>query len=630
MKTTKKSWSIGRIIRTLDFFGESFTFRYQDEDKLSSILGGIICIIFYAVAIFFFVYNFIPFYRRENFSLQYYTMNLDNTEEIKLDKPPTAFAIVLDDGNKNELKDLFDLNIKFKVVYKNDRTKNKDNILFTHPCTKEDFYNHQSFNDLDISKFYCLSKNDLESPQGIFTDNIFSYYVISVVSKNKDDSSHYERIKNYLIENDCKLQFYYTDITIDINNYEHPFSSILNSIFLQLNPTLIQKKNIFFMNYHLFDDTLLLHVNQNDEENREIMTGLSKVEDYSQYKGTERSSAVGDDYEAYAKIYIRADNRKVAIKRKYQDFMEFYADISGLLLSIFWVLGVIFAYYDRIKANHSISKKLFYFEGIKDNKFAQFNKIKEIIYDKNKEKEKEKENILPYEEEKNIRSPIGFNNISSYSIRNSQNKNLEVNLSQRNTNAKIIKENKENKENNDEENSIDYSNYNLFEMLMSFDFCYCKTKKFEDKVNLMGQARNIIDGKLDIVYYIRNMILFEIINKINLENKNIINFLSRPIIYLSEKKENEKENENDNDDEPKDINLEEIETFTASFGVGVGNEGGGEDVDIGLKKDDLCESAYRLNPNKLIEKTEDLVFNEQKTKNQEKLIKLLKKHLKGV
>jgi hypothetical protein len=44
----------------------------------------------------------------------------------------------------------------------------------------------------------------------------------------------------------------------------------------------------------------------------------------------------------------------------------------------------------------------------------------------------------------------------------------------------------------------------------------------------------------------------------------------------------------------------------------------------------LCESAYRLNPNKLIEKTEDLVFNEQKTKNQEKLIKLLKKHLKGV
>ena len=167
-------------------------------------------------------------------------------------------------------------------------------------------------------------------------------------------------------------------------------------------------------------------------------------------------------------------------------------------------------------------------------------------------------------------------------------------------------------------------------MLMSFDFCYCKTKKFENKVNLMGQARNIIDGKLDIVYYIRNMILFEIINKINLENKNIINFLSRPIIYLSEKKENEKENENDNDDEPKDINLEEIETFTTSYDVDIGNKEEKKDDNNNLKKDDLYKSAYRLNSDKLIEKTEDLVFNEQKTKNQEKLIKLLKKHLKGV
>ena len=187
MKTTKKSWSISRIIRTLDFFGESFTFRYQDEDKLSSILGGIICIIFYAIAIFFFVYNFIPFYRRENFSLQYYTMNSDNTEEIKLNKPPTAFAFGLDDGNKNELQNLLDINIKFKTVYKNNKANNKEFILETHQCTKEDFFNeHQkSFDDLNISKFKCLSKNDLFSPQGIYTDKIFSYYGISVVAKDK-------------------------------------------------------------------------------------------------------------------------------------------------------------------------------------------------------------------------------------------------------------------------------------------------------------------------------------------------------------------------------------------------------------------------------------------------------------
>ena len=95
---------------------------------------------------------------------------------------------------------------------------------------------------------------------------------------------------------------------------------------------------------------------------------------------------------------------------------------------------------------------------------------------------------------------------------------------------------------------------------------------------------------------------------------------------MSEKKEND----NDNDDEPKDINLEEIETFTTSYDVDIGNKEEKKDDNNNLKKDDLYKSAYRLNSDKLIEKTENLVFNEQKTKNQEKLIKLLKKHLKGV
>ena len=126
--------SIRSIIRSLDFFGESFTFRYQDEDKLSSILGGIICIVFYIIAILYFVYNFIPFCKRENFTLQYYTMNLDKTESVKLNEKPTAFAIGLDDGEKNELSDLLKIRINFKVIDKNDKAKNENNELIAHRC----------------------------------------------------------------------------------------------------------------------------------------------------------------------------------------------------------------------------------------------------------------------------------------------------------------------------------------------------------------------------------------------------------------------------------------------------------------------------------------------------------------
>ena len=48
-------------------------------------------------------------------------------------------------------------------------------------------------------------------------------------------------------------------------------------------------------------------------------------------------------------------------------------------------------------------------------------------------------------------------------------------------------------------------------MIGNFILCCCKTKKFKSKINLIKKANNIIDDKLDIVFYIRNMILFEII-----------------------------------------------------------------------------------------------------------------------
>ena len=57
-----------KFFRLFDFFGESFTFRYKDENKQTTVLGGIVCILFYVIAIIYFVYKFIPF-KKKKFSL---------------------------------------------------------------------------------------------------------------------------------------------------------------------------------------------------------------------------------------------------------------------------------------------------------------------------------------------------------------------------------------------------------------------------------------------------------------------------------------------------------------------------------------------------------------------------------
>ena len=79
------------------------------------------------------------------------------------------------------------------------------------------------------------------------------------------------------------------------------------------------------------------------------------------------------------------------------------------------------------------------------------------------------------------------------------------------------------------------------------------TKKLKQKKNINIKANNIIYNKLDIISYVKNMFLIDIINKTLLDDnkKAIINFLYRPILSIdknesiSEFYQNYKENDFD-------------------------------------------------------------------------------------
>jgi hypothetical protein len=607
MGLSKEKCSLERVLRSFDFFGESFTFRYYDEDKHASKLGGVVFIVFMLIAISYLIYNLIPFAKKENFTLQYYTMNLNNTEAIQLAEAPTALAIGITDNNMNNntqynISDLFELNVGFITKRKNG-TKTKI-ILDKHNCDNIDFYNlHQkSFEESKIDELNCLNKIDLKSNslEGIYTDELFSYYEISVESKYKNNETHIQIINDFLIQYDCKLQFYYTDITINLDDHKNPYSSFLNSLFLQLNPTLIQKKNIFLMNYHLYDDDHFFHILDNKEEpiNR---TGLSRVEDYAVYKGLDRGVMKTEDYSIYAKMYIRVDNKKIEIKRRYQDFMEFFADTTALFSTLFFVLGAIFAYYDRVIANHSISKKLFYFEGIEGNKFDQLRELKKVLTNKEKDW-------------KNATIGIPTTNYS-----NIQNNNLENNIGNNDT-CENIKIEKEIKKNEKKGELINYNSYNIFEMIWSFTSKCCKTKKFENKTNLIKQSNDLIDDKLDIIFYIKNMFLFQSINRIYLENKTIINFLSSPIIYLDEEKCEEK-----NKYEQNKINISKISQIND-----VESSEEGDSNNIRNSKIEQYNSVKKIKSDKLNKKIAELVMKNNKTKPETRLINYLERRLEGL
>ena len=146
-----------------------------------------------------------------------------------------------------------------------------------------DFYNihNESFKLLDIKYLQFIDQSEFKDNilQGIYKDQLFTYYKFTVTSKNNREDI-FNKINNLLLNNECKLQLYYTDISLDLTDYNNPINNYLNSLFLELNPTLIQKKNIFFMNYHLLNSSKFFHFLEKSGSSK-IILGFSRIEVYS-------------------------------------------------------------------------------------------------------------------------------------------------------------------------------------------------------------------------------------------------------------------------------------------------------------------------------------------------------------
>ena len=375
--------ALKKFLKRIDLSGLPFTFTYKSKDKYSTSLGGLILIFYGVVVIYFVVYYLIQFINKENFKTIYYTANIAKTDIIKLKDSKVTFSLGLDCQDKGRFKaeDLLKIEAKFINYTKTKEGKyNKDSkVISSHFCTHDDFLNthNDSFDRLTLHKFQCLDDYSFDLV-GIYSDQVFTYYELTVKSKyGNDNNTNLDNIEEYLFINDCKLQIVYTEKTVDLNNYEEPIKSYLNEIFIQLNPTLYIKRNMFFMNQYLVNDDNLFGLFY-DLDNSTITTLHSRYEEYSLYLGLNRSKTHPPDYVNYAKLYMRADTKKTDIRRTYQNLLEFYANISSLLLGIFRVLIFILNFFNNFYAELSFSKKIFIFKEYENNHFNISKKFYQI------------------------------------------------------------------------------------------------------------------------------------------------------------------------------------------------------------------------------------------------------------
>ena len=523
--------SFKNFLRKIDIFGVPFNFKYKTRDKYSTPVGGFILLLFCIIALAFGIYYFIPFLNRNNLNIIYYTMNIPQTEQIRLKDSQAAFSIGLDCDDKTALKanDVFKLESRYILYIKNkngDYDKDKT-LLSSHSCSYQDYYNkyNDSVDYLGLRKYQCLDEYN-HNIEGIYSDQIFSYYEFSLTARNKT-----EDVDEYLKYNDCKLQIFYTDITIDLSNYKEPIKPYLNSFFIQLNPTLFIKRNVFFMNQYLYDDDSLLAVFNEEQKPKQTKTLFSKYDEYSLYVGLEREKTKPLNAQDYAKIYIRADTKKTEIRRTYQKFTEFYADASSILIALYDFLNIIISFISNFYAEQSVIKKLFIFKEM-DDKYFHFSKksdkIHELVTLSNENINVEKDEIP----KRRFRNARNFLHLKSNSSRKDLN-NMETIDKEEKKENQYIKENHEVKE---IKQNITEFNFNIFEVIFILICPCCIRGKLKLKNELNEKANHILYNKLNIILYVRNMILLDILNKTLIDEKkrDIINFLSRPILSTNE------------------------------------------------------------------------------------------------
>ena len=562
---------VKKFLEFIDLFYVPISFRYKKEDSYSTCIGGIFSFILIILITAFGIYYFIPFVNRENYSLYYYTINLNQTEEIDLRKSKAALAFGFECSNKANaelykeisIEDLLELKAKY-VFYKNKGKDKKNLAINIHNCNISDFYDDEnlikSISKNRMNELKCLDNLDqiIKNRYQDKHDN-FTYYQIDVNAKNDVPNL---QIRNFLIDNDCKIELYYIDAKIEVEDYSEPIKPFLNEIFLQLDPDLDLRMNNYFMNEYFESDNELFFPGKSSQK---INNLFSRMEQYFLHK-------IDTEENSYAKIYIRADTKRMEVRRKYQTLMEFFADTFSFWGNLFFICEIIFNAYNRVSLNFFIENELLYFKekenmhfNISENsrrihellKLTKIDNLKNKVYKKEDEEigtdifnqyvpitqkkqnttENEIKNYNPIDNNRNDNNTQeNHNSTEDRNINNNDNGN-----SNKNNNNNNNKDNPSINNNDDNKKVLKYIFKEIvfaFMNLISIFKCKCCHCKKSNKEIMSEKGEDIINSKLNIIYYVKNMLFLDVINNmLNEDKKEIYKFLSMPIISSNENEE---------------------------------------------------------------------------------------------
>ena len=556
-----------QFFKNFDYFGTTIHFSIKNKYKYHSATSGIFFILFIFILFIYTFINILPFLEKKYMSIIYYNNHIYKTDKINFKNYSFTFAFGIEsDGkvNTEEILNNFSLSINYVVLNRTggifNKNKTKLNLKF---CNESDFYNkhNNSFNNLNLQNLFCLTSYDFEI-EGFYSDILYKYFEINMNAKNTDDFNFYK----YLTTNtDLKFSLYYTDFSINLNNHKNPEYSFIDGVFIQINPVTLTKQEIF-LNLYKFENYENLIFNSHTDS---YYLGFSRTHEYIMYKSEERFETKIDDYEKFAKFFIRADTKRCMIERHYMKFTEFIANNIAIFNGLFLLINNLMESFNNFFAYNSIMKKIYIFK--EDKKSLNYRQNK-IFLEKFKYCQTQKNYFQTNEDYfYNNNSKLDYK-LSSYNeFSNCENKsenlillrskiinNININFKKQITNSNQTK----NKDLIFKCSGIDNISKNKFRTLNTIHLKYKNNKRIELKLkfyffeffilrffpclmwkkimlknSLIKIGKNILFNQIDINNYIKNLQILQIFYYIFLESyqDNFIKILSKPIISCNNK-----------------------------------------------------------------------------------------------
>ena len=565
---------ISEFIKGFDCFGVQYGFHYKSEENYTSVIGGVVTLLFSIFALWYFITNFISFVKRENINSVYYTMTTSKTDIINFKNFSygIAFGISCDnDYNDHSIYDYLSLKLDHVKTTTDENGSNRIKTSIDYvKCDKSKFFDllDVEYDRLRLDNFFCV--NDEQSNlniQGIFGNEIFEYFQFDVVIK---DLSKFDEIKEILMNKECQFNFFHSSFAIDVSDYSHPVTPFLISSYFDFTPDSLNSVNYYFSLTNFETDKNILLNNPKTQ----FFLGKSKEENFRIYKGLNRNNENIDDVDVLAKIHLRADTSVTMVSRQFEKIGEFVANVTELIEQILLIFIAVFGFLDTFYAYHAVISDLFVFKGNENENTKLFIKNIKKIQKNNEINEKDK-----ISDNKN--NSLNKNNNSINKNNNSINKNnsniemekLNINESENNKNLIPKKENQtetklpstNNNKNVEFINKAEL-NYNVFEIYFMSIFSCCLCKNLKKKKEIYDKSTEILFTKMDIIEYLKNMQILNVLNKLILskEERNILKFLSKPSINVNED-ENDENNNNFDCIFTSNLNENEIKEFWKNY-----------------------------------------------------------------